>query len=71
MNKRGYNDEAVRYSGMDLNDENIRGGILNQATLGLNWYLNPNFRWMWNYVYSQVNGVGSANILETRFGIDF
>ncbi len=67
----GAFEVAARYSGMDLNDENIRGGILNQATLGLNWYLNPNFRWMWNYVYSQVNGVGSANILETRFGIDF
>ena len=67
----GAFEVAARYSGMDLNDENIRGGVLNQGTLGVNWYLNPNFRWMVNYVHSHVNGVGSADIIETRFGIDF
>ncbi|MFH1039414.1 MAG: porin [PVC group bacterium] len=67
----GAFEVAARYSWMDLNDDNIRGGILNQATLGFNWYLNPNFRWMWNYVHSRVNGIGAADILETRFGIDF
>ncbi len=67
----GAFEVAARYSWMDLNDENIRGGILNQTTLGFNWYLNPNFRWMWNYVHSRVNGIGAADILETRFGIDF
>ncbi|MDP8214551.1 MAG: hypothetical protein RAO92_09120 [Candidatus Euphemobacter frigidus] len=40
-------------------------------TGGFNWQLNPNIRWMWNYVHSNVNGVGSADILETRFGVDF
>ncbi len=67
----GAFEVAARYSGMDLNDDNIRGGVLNQGTLGINWYLNPNVRWMVNYVNSHVNGVGSADIIETRFGIDF
>ncbi len=67
----GAFEVAARYSGMDLNDDNIRGGILNQQTLGINWYLNPNFRWMVNYVHSHVNGVGYSDIIETRFGIDF
>ena len=67
----GAFEVAARYSGMDLNDDNIRGGNLNQGTLGINWYLNPNVRWMVNYVNSHVNGVGSADIIETRFGIDF
>ena len=62
---------AARYTGMDLNDDNIRGGVLNQGTLGANWYFNPNFRWMVNYVHSHLNGVGSADIIETRLGIDF
>ena len=62
---------AARYSWMSLDDDNIRGGILNQETVGFNWQLNPNIRWMWNYVHSHVNGVGSADILETRFGVDF
>lgn len=46
---------AARYSYLDLGDENISGGRLWDATVGLNWYLFPNLRWMLNYVHGDVN----------------
>ncbi len=62
---------VARYSQMDLNDEDIRDGRLRDFTLGLNWYLYPNVRWMWNYVLANLNNVGDTNIFQTRFQIDF
>lgn len=75
---------ATRYSILDLDDRNVRGGKLWGVTAGLNWYLYPNMRWMLNYVYGDVRqrgaespgptivGIrGAANILETRFQIEF
>jgi phosphate-selective porin OprO/OprP len=45
---------AGRVSGIDLNDPstgvNILGGKGTNYTLGLNWYINANFKWMLNYV---------------------
>jgi phosphate-selective porin OprO/OprP len=45
---------AARVSGIDLNDPstgvNILGGKGTNYTLGLNWHINPNFKWMLNYV---------------------
>ena len=62
---------AARYSYLDLKDDGINGGELNDATLGLNWYLNPNMRIMGNYIHSHRNGVGDADILMTRFQVDY
>ena len=62
---------AVRYSGLDLNDQTIRGGKMNNITAGLNWYLNPNTRIVLNYTNSHVKGVGDANIGSARFQVDF
>jgi phosphate-selective porin OprO/OprP len=33
-----------RYSFIDLNDKNVNGGLLGEHTVGVNWYLNPNFK---------------------------
>lgn len=41
---------AVRYSNLDLNDEDIRGGDLDDLTMGLNWYINQYVRLSANYV---------------------
>jgi phosphate-selective porin OprO/OprP len=40
---------ALRYSWLDVSDAPVNGGHLEEYTLGLNWYWNPNFRVQWNY----------------------
>lgn len=70
---------AARYSALDLNDETYVGGELNDITLGANWYLNPNTRIMFNYVFSDVADViesgtdvnGDINAFLIRFQVDF
>ncbi len=62
---------ALRYAKTDLNDKFIRGGELSEITVGLNWYLNPVARIMFNYSLADLAEVGKASILGTRFQIDF
>jgi len=71
---------ALRWSWLDLNDENVRGGEETNYTLGVNWYLNPNYRLLFNYIYADVEDRGSveddfqdgnANIFAMRFQVDF
>ncbi|MBD3427039.1 MAG: hypothetical protein GF409_07425 [Candidatus Omnitrophica bacterium] len=64
---------AARYSYLDLDekDVSINGGILNDVTLGVNWYLNPNMKLMFNYVHTHRNGVGYADGIQTRCQIEF
>jgi len=54
---RGAWEVAARYSGIDLNDYspgvNILGGKAANYTIGVNWYINTNFKWMINYVHVQ------------------
>ena len=62
---------ALRYSQIDLNDQLINGGELRDVTLGLNWYLNPTMRLMWNYVVADRVDLGEAHLFQTRFQVDF
>jgi phosphate-selective porin OprO/OprP len=71
---------AARYSNMNLNFQQgvdgaaaaaggIRGGEQNILTLGVNWYLNPNFKVMMNYLLidvARLNPAGPGN--PTPFG---
>jgi phosphate-selective porin OprO/OprP len=41
---------GARFSEFNLNDAGIQGGRETDLTLGLNWYLDPGFRLMWNWV---------------------
>jgi len=68
---------AARFSWIDLNSNSVRGGRLEDETIGLNWYLSPNVRLMFNYILANLNDAptaphnGVCNIFGIRLGIDF
>ena len=67
---------AARYSLLDLNDANIEGWYMEDATVGINWHLNPNMRMMFNYIYADVENyrrhdIGSGNMFGIRLQVDF
>lgn len=62
---------AARFSRMDLEDESVAGGELDDVTAALNWYPNANLRWMLNYVRADLTDVGVSHALLTRFQADF
>jgi phosphate-selective porin OprO and OprP len=72
---RGAWEIAARWSFLDLDDANIRGGTLNDITIGLNWHLNPHTRIKWEYVRAHLDrapvGDSLAHIFGMRFDIDF
>jgi phosphate-selective porin OprO/OprP len=51
---------AARYQWIDLEDKNVPGGILQDVTLGLNWFLNPNLKFQWNYTITHRDYTGDA-----------
>lgn len=60
---------AARFSSMNLSDKSIQGGRLNDATLGVNWYLTRQLKIMANYIYVMNNVHNQqtyANVFETR-----
>lgn len=75
--KKGWGawELALRYSNLDLNDGPIiRGGEETNWTAGVNWYLNPNTRIMWNYTYADIEHDlfdGDLGIFQMRFQVDF
>jgi phosphate-selective porin OprO and OprP len=57
---------AFRYSYVNLNDgeglNRIQGGVLNGYSTALNWTLNQNVRFMFDYVYNQRSDVPPGSI---------
>ena len=68
---QGAWEVAARYGVTDLNDNAVEGGKMESTTLGLNWYLNPHSRVMWNYVMADVKGIGDVDVFQMRFQFDF
>ena len=73
---KGAWEVAYRYSYIDLNDGIAAGGRAADHTLGLNWYLNPYARMMFNYVHSTTDARGGidngvVNVLQMRAQVDF
>jgi phosphate-selective porin OprO/OprP len=73
---RGAWEIATRYSFLDLNDSGLpnTARTLHDVTFGLNWYLNPHMRIMWNYIRSCVDGpdtTDAADIFMVRFQLTF
>lgn len=70
---------ALRYSYLDLTDEDIRGGVENNVTLGLVWYFNPYANLQFNAVYGDIEDhrpiggytAGHFTALGTRLRMDF
>jgi phosphate-selective porin OprO/OprP len=67
---------AARWSWIDLNNKRVEGGEENNFTFGVNWYLNPNYRLMFNYIYADVKDRtdaedGSNDIFQMRFQVDY
>lgn len=77
---------ASRWSYLNLQSKGIWGGVQNDFTAALNWYLTPNTRWMFNYVYANIDKravvprlpsypgnmvSGVAHVAQMRFQVDF
>lgn len=59
-------EAKLRYSSLDLTDGAIAGGELTDVTVGLNWYMNPNTRLMFEVVNADLDGVDSTLIAQLR-----
>jgi phosphate-selective porin OprO and OprP len=55
---------AVRYSYANLNDYagGVRGGELKNTTVGVNWYVNNNMRFMFNWIHGTVDKFNTAGV---------
>jgi phosphate-selective porin OprO/OprP len=72
---------AARWSHVDLNDGSIEGGKMTDLTFGINWYLNPNTRIMFDWVHFNPDrtvttggedfDLKSGNAFVVRFALDF
>lgn len=67
---------GVRYTWLDTTNMGIRGGQLNDVTLGLNWYLNANAKIQWNYDIARRGEVpgdssGFIQAFGMRMAMDF
>jgi phosphate-selective porin OprO/OprP len=67
---------AARFSWIDLANQAQQAGNLYDVTLGLNWFLNPNMKFQWNYDYLFRNAAGNTSDgpihgFGMRFAMDF
>lgn len=62
---------ALKYSNADLNDKDIQGGEESNLTAGVNWYLNPATRIMFNHIWADIADYGKARIFQVRFQVAF
>ncbi len=67
---------AVRYSTIDLDDEDVRGGKLTDWTGGVNWYINDYTKFQFNYIRAYLDnhrliGETRTDIYGLRAQIDF
>lgn len=65
---------GLRWSRLDLNDGAIQGGEEENLTLGVNFYVNPQLRFMLNYISVDAEMVGiteKPDIVQLRASFDF
>ena len=61
------------YSRVDLTDDGIEGGELVNGALGLNWYLVPNAKVMFDYIWTRRTAAisGDSHGLGMRLYVEF
>ncbi len=66
---------ASRLSWIDLDSGNIDGNRLCDYTAGLNWYVNNNLKFQFNYIYAMLDGKdiprSNTSIIALRTQFDF
>ncbi len=66
---------AARFSSADSIDEDYDGGKMDHFTFGVNWYLNREIRFLFNYIYLEaesMNGKKSTgSVFAVRFQLEF
>ncbi len=66
---------AYRYATTDLNAGSITGGLTDLHAVGLNWYLSPYTRAMFDYIHSETDTLaandGVLNALQMRLQYNF
>ena len=65
----GALEAAARFSYLDLNNRDIRGGTINNVTFALSWLLDANYSITGNWVQSRLHGVGDTRIIQLRFQV--
>jgi phosphate-selective porin OprO and OprP len=60
---KGAWELGYRCSYVDLNNAGVFGGIVVDHTIGLNWYLNPYAKLMFDYIHSDAHDMVKNNIL--------
>jgi phosphate-selective porin OprO/OprP len=70
-NGLGALELVARVSSLDLNGGTVRGGRIDDLTLGVNWLLNDSYRLSVDAIRSHVSAIGSVNLLEMRFQVAF
>jgi len=69
----GVWEVAARYSHVDMDDNNsskILGGVMDNYTLGLNWYINGNAMIKANYIRSIMNNKAAQNAGATSASLN-
>jgi phosphate-selective porin OprO/OprP len=75
---------AARYGFLDLNNDGVDGGYIQDFTFGVNWFWNPFSKMQFNYIYEQVENTqrdssgaitavndGNLQGFGVRFAYDF
>lgn len=72
---KGAWELAYRFDYIDATDVSAAAGLAANHTFGVNWYLSPYNRIMWDYIHAepQKNGAdaGTLDALAMRFQVDF
>ncbi|MDQ7066882.1 MAG: porin [Sulfurimonas sp.] len=76
LNRDGALELAVRYSYINLNDQDEdNNGEQTDYTLGVNWYINDEIKLMLNYIVAEPLGTklynGRLHVLQTRILFSF